>query len=153
MTDGGFTRQLSSAEETERLGRRLGSRLNGSAVVFLEGELGAGKTTFCRGVLMARGHTGAVKSPTYTLVEPYELSSGAVYHFDLYRLGNPEELDFIGIRDYCDAGALILVEWPGRGVGMLPEPDLWVRLTHAGGGREVNIRPTSAESEAFLRNL
>ena len=135
------------------MGTRLGNQIREPAVVFLEGDLGAGKTTFCRGVLRARGHTGAVKSPTYTLVEPYDLVSGAVYHFDLYRLGDPEELDFIGIRDYCDAGALILVEWPERGLGMLPEPDLSIKLSHADDGRLLEILSKSDLGRLFLRNL
>lgn len=135
------------------LGERLGRALKGRGRVYLEGELGAGKTTLTRGVLRAYGHVGAVKSPTYTLVEPYELESARIHHFDLYRLGDPEELEFIGGRDLFDDDTLCLVEWPSRGEGWLPVPDLRITLSLAEVGREALIEACTARGEQLLASL
>lgn len=118
-------------------GCRIGHAAKGSAIIFLEGDLGMGKTTLTRGVLRAFGHTGAVKSPTYTLVEPYEFELQRLYHFDLYRLGDPEELEYMGIRDYFSLGNLCLIEWPEKGEGFLPEADMVLSLTELHQGREI----------------
>jgi tRNA threonylcarbamoyladenosine biosynthesis protein TsaE len=112
-------------------------------VVYLEGDLGAGKTTLSRGILGACGHSGAVKSPTYTLVEPYEFEAFTVYHFDLYRLGDPEELEYLGIRDYFGSKCLCLLEWPMRGEGYLPPADLKLSVKVQGEGRQVTIEGRS----------
>ena len=124
----------------ERLGRALAVRLNEGVTVFLLGDLGAGKTTLSRGVLRAFGHSGPVKSPTYTLVEPYLLDDVRVNHFDLYRLGDPEELEYMGIRDYFSSDSLSLVEWPHRGEGFLPQPDITVTVTVSGNGRQLKLQ-------------
>jgi tRNA threonylcarbamoyladenosine biosynthesis protein TsaE len=109
-------------------------------IIFLHGSLGAGKTTFVRGVLNAFGYNGAVKSPTYTLVEPYQLKQGTIlYHFDLYRLSDPEELEYIGIRDYFEQSALIFIEWAENGKGFLPKPNVDIYLNHHHQARSIQI--------------
>ncbi len=149
---GGYTEYLADEAATVRAGERLGKALAAEpgGVIFLDGVLGAGKTTFCRGLLAAFGHQGAVKSPTYTLVEPYSLQGVTVYHFDLYRLGNPEELEYMGIRDYFRPDSVCVVEWPVRGQGFLPEEDLLVTVTTQNTGRCLTVEAATAKGECCL---
>ncbi len=144
---------LSDSAATEALGRRLAVCRQPGTLIFLEGDLGAGKTTLVRGYLRGLGHQGAVKSPTYTLVEPYDIDGLRLHHLDLYRVADPEELEWIGIRDLFDADSICLIEWPQRGAGMLPDPDLSIRLSIAGGGRRAELIPASPHGEAMIQCL
>ncbi|MAZ69349.1 MAG: tRNA (adenosine(37)-N6)-threonylcarbamoyltransferase complex ATPase subunit type 1 TsaE [Porticoccus sp.] len=145
---------LSGEQAMVEFGRQLGKLIVAPMLIFLRGDLGAGKTTLCRGILGAFGHKGPVKSPTYTLVEPYQFGGdGLVYHFDLYRLGDPEELEFIGIRDYLSQGGCCLVEWPERGAGMLPLPDLQITITAVEDGRRLSITCNTPKGETVLASL
>ncbi|WP_189431525.1 tRNA (adenosine(37)-N6)-threonylcarbamoyltransferase complex ATPase subunit type 1 TsaE [Alishewanella longhuensis] len=148
-----YTIILQSESHTIAFANRLAKLLHGGMVVYLEGALGAGKTTFCRGVIQALGHAGHVKSPTYTLVEPYDLPGLQVYHFDLYRLHDAEELEFMGIRDYFTPSSLCLIEWPERGSGMLPKADFTVALQHIMTERALQITAHSAQAETLLTVL
>ncbi len=147
----------------QALGRKIASALSRSAepgaIIYLHGELGAGKTTLTRAILQGLGVTGRIKSPTYTLVEPYELPGEdpvrMAYHFDLYRLADPEELEFLGIRDYCSPQALLLVEWPERGVGVLPAADVRICIDYpeSGEGRDVLFESAAGRRSEWLASV
>jgi len=134
---------VESAAEMEALGARLAKGLAPGMLITLDGDLGAGKTTLVRGLLRALGHEGPVRSPTFTLVEPYDLDARRIRHFDLYRVADPGELEYIGLRDYLDGEAVCLVEWPGRGEGQLPAADIAIVIEIAGAGRRVDCRAGS----------
>lgn len=144
---------LADERATQALGGQLAERLSDGLVVFLSGDLGAGKTCLVRGVLHALGYGGAVKSPTYTLVEDYSLAGRIIYHFDLYRLHDPEELDLIGVRDYFDGQACCFVEWPEKGQGWLPMADLEVHITHKGEAREALVTPYTDKGGRVVDSL
>ncbi|RNL60953.1 tRNA (adenosine(37)-N6)-threonylcarbamoyltransferase complex ATPase subunit type 1 TsaE [Zhongshania marina] len=156
-------RYLDGEADTVAAGELFGRAMRSGAVVYLDGQLGAGKTTFCRGVLRAFGYGGSVKSPTYTLVESYEdlvyetepaqATTVSVYHFDLYRLGDPEELEYMGIRDYFDDHAICLIEWPLRGSGFLPSADIMVSIESQGTGRLLAARGMTLRGQQILAQL
>lgn len=146
-------RLLADDAATEAVGAALAPVLAGRAgVVTLRGELGAGKTTLVRGLLRALGHLGAVRSPTYTLVEPYELHGSRVLHIDLYRIGDARELDGLGLREEL-GGALVLVEWPERATGALPPADLEITLRHDGAQRRLAAAAHSGLGEECLQAI
>lgn len=149
------SRDLRGEAAMVAFGRRLGEACAGlpGAVIYLQGALGMGKTTLCRGLLQAFGHRGPVKSPTYTLVEPYEFGDRPIYHFDLYRLADPEELEYMGIRDYFSINSLCLVEWAEKGAMFLPAADLIVRIEPITAGRTVSLTAQTAAGEAVLGAL
>ncbi|MCK7458924.1 tRNA (adenosine(37)-N6)-threonylcarbamoyltransferase complex ATPase subunit type 1 TsaE [Idiomarina aminovorans] len=145
--------ELADEEQTLALAKKFSSVLRAPLVVYLKGELGAGKTAFCRGVIQSLGHEGAVKSPTYTLVEPYQLQGWRIHHFDLYRLADPEELEYMGIRDYFAEDTLNFIEWPDKGFGWLPGADIEVQIEYAGNGRKMTFSARTEAGKKIIRTL
>lgn len=140
-------------ESMVEFGGKLAETLLVGAIITLNGDLGAGKTTLSRGVLHRLGHSGAVKSPTYTIVEPYQLDIGSVYHFDLYRVNDPQELDYIGFTDYLAEASLSLIEWPERGHGYLDDTDMGIEIEHLASGRRVSVSAQTDRGGAMLAGL
>lgn len=122
-------------------------------LILLNGDLGTGKTTISRGLLQGLGHQGAVKSPTYTLVEPYELGIGKIYHFDLYRLIDPDELEHIGFSDYLLDAKLCIIEWPENGGSYIPQPDITIGISQYELGRQVTLNSTSKSGRQCLEQI
>ncbi|OGT55664.1 MAG: tRNA (adenosine(37)-N6)-threonylcarbamoyltransferase complex ATPase subunit type 1 TsaE [Gammaproteobacteria bacterium RIFCSPHIGHO2_12_FULL_63_22] len=144
---------LADAAATDRLGQQLASAMPESAVVFLRGDLGAGKTSLARALLRGLGVQGPIKSPTYTLIERYPLAAGEAVHLDLYRIAEASELEFLGLQDLMPEVRLWLVEWPDHGLGALPPPDLEITLSVAGQGREIRLDATSPAGNRWLASL
>ena len=145
-----LTRFLPAESDTLAFGAALAAGLEPGRVVYLSGELGAGKTTLARGILRGLGHAGKVKSPSFALVEPYTFSRLYLYHFDFYRFTDPRELGDAGFREYFNPDSVCLVEWPENAAGMLPPADIRVALTVTGSGRQLEI---DADTEAGRRCL
>lgn len=144
---------LADEAATLALGARLAAALCGGVQLQLHGDLGAGKTTFTRGLLHGLGHTGRVKSPTYTLVESYPLPSFSVHHFDLYRFNDPEEWYDAGFADYFADDTVCIIEWPDKAAGVLPAPDLVLELGVAGDGRNYRLQAHSETGQACLKRF
>jgi tRNA threonylcarbamoyladenosine biosynthesis protein TsaE len=144
---------LPDTQATERLGAALACGVTPGAVLHLSGELGSGKTTLARGLLHAAGYRGRVKSPSYTLVEPYTLSSLHFYHFDFYRLRDASEWLNSGFREYFNPESVCIVEWPERAGPSLASPDLEIRLEHAAHGRLAHLLARTPLGEAWLSSL
>ncbi len=145
--------RITGEAEQEVLGRRLALNCRAPCIVYLVGDLGAGKTTLARGFLRGVGYQGRVKSPTYTLLEPYELDRLSCYHFDLYRLADAEVLAYIGILDLLTDDAVMLIEWPEKGRGGLPAADLLVEIKHDGLSRQITIDGISEQGSEIIQEI
>ena len=145
--------RLADEAATLAAGRQLARGLGGGVIVTLHGDLGAGKTTLTRGVLAGLGHVGRVRSPTYTLVEPYELPTLAVYHFDLYRFADPAEWRDAGFAEYFGPHSLCLLEWPEKAQGGLPPADLAIHLDLDGDGRQLTVTALTPRGKQCLSIL
>lgn len=148
-----FNKTIATDADMQAFGAELAAAIATGAVVYLQGELGAGKTTLTRGFLQGLGHVGKVKSPTYTLVEPYELGGRHIFHFDLYRLLNAQELTHIGIHDYFFPGTICLIEWPQKGFPVLPPADLTCYIEMRDKSRDIQIEACTILGESILDQL
>ncbi len=146
-------RQVNSPEEMQTLAAQLAACIEEGAIIFLSGDLGAGKTTFVRGFLRQLGYQGKVKSPTYALLEPYEFASHQVFHFDFYRIQDPDELGQMGMHEYFFPTTICLVEWPENALAALPTPDLQCDIEFAETGRLVKIKACTPRGTAILKKM
>lgn len=142
---------------TAALGAALSRALAPGLTIYLHGDLGAGKTTLTRALLHAAGYEGHVKSPTYTLAEPYAVRLGGqpveIIHFDLYRLASPEEFLDAGFREHFNGGTVCIIEWPEKAAGVLPAPDIKVLLSISGDGRDIELQGLSEQGCQCLERL
>ncbi|MEM8843540.1 MAG: tRNA (adenosine(37)-N6)-threonylcarbamoyltransferase complex ATPase subunit type 1 TsaE [Pseudomonadota bacterium] len=132
---------ISSPEEMEEFGASIIKNISPPACVYLRGDLGAGKTTLVRGALRELGYQGLVKSPTFTLVESYSLPDKEVHHFDLYRISDPEELDYLGLSEYQNNSSICFFEWPDLGKSMVPKATIEIDIQYDSQGRRATVRP------------
>ncbi|GAB2708878.1 tRNA (adenosine(37)-N6)-threonylcarbamoyltransferase complex ATPase subunit type 1 TsaE [Aliiglaciecola aliphaticivorans] len=148
-----YTQFLPDEAATLSIAKQIAQLTTDHLVIYLTGDLGAGKTSFSRGFLHGLGHKGNVKSPTYTIVEPYEVSPWRVFHFDLYRLADPEELEYMGIRDYFADDCICLIEWPDKGAGLLATADLEISIEFEAGGRRIHLESQSDVGQKIVEIL
>jgi len=154
MSDASIYSIVKNETQMIHFGEALADACKGGEIIFLHGELGTGKTTLVRGFMRKLGYKGAVKSPTYTLVEQYDSQDNTIYHFDLYRLANAEELEYMGIRDYFNGSAICLIEWPQQGRGYLPEADVDISIAYSEeGGRQVETQSVSERGVSVCEKL
>ena len=147
------TLQLASEEETLALGRALAPLLEPGMTVHLRGDLGAGKTTLVRGVLRGLGYEGRVKSPTFTLLEPYNFSRLYLYHFDFYRFLDPQELEETGFREYFNPQSVCLIEWPEKASQVLPAPDIEINFNIKADGRSVHVSAHTERGQQCIGHM
>lgn len=145
--------KLKNTVATEKFGKQLSTTLSSPCLVLLKGELGAGKTTLVRGFLRGLGVVESIKSPTFTLVESYPVTQGTVYHFDLYRIVDPKELEVIGFREYFDQKSLVFIEWPEQGAEYIPAPDLEIALKVIPEGREMLLTSFTEKGHGVIKGL
>lgn len=149
---------IPTAEAQQALGGAVAeavraARIEQTFIIYLRGELGVGKTTWVRGFIRGFGYHGRVPSPTYTLIESYEFGQRQLYHLDLYRLADAEELEWLGLRDLLEADAVALIEWPERGEGVLPAPDLEIDITYQAPARRIRLTARSESGRQVLHCL
>lgn len=144
---------LTDESATLDFGDLVGEACAGTGCIYLKGDLGTGKTTLSRAIVRHFGYRGAVKSPTFTLVEPYELAGFRIYHFDLYRLADPAELEFLGVDEYFSQDSLCLVEWPEKGAGYLPAPDLVIEFQVHKQGRKIKVSQCSELGKLMVAKI